>query len=86
MVFVHFFVWIDFLVYGTSKTSAEALLRYREELKMHAALRDEKLAPDHFPASMDDRQFLDERAKNIRESWLQGSMLHCYHYSLSEAF
>lgn len=49
---------------------AQAILRYREELKMYAALHDEHMVGS---SSMEDPQFLDAQHERILREWPAGS-------------
>ena len=49
-----------------------ALMRYREELKMYAAIRDQDLAGTRAPLSMETTEFLNERHRLMKEEWPGG--------------
>ena len=49
-----------------------ALMRYREELKMYAAIRDQELAGTGAGPSMECAEFLDQRHAAVKAEWPSG--------------
>src|SRR3989338_186877 len=50
----------------------QAIMRYREELKMYAALEDEKRGENREVDALEDVEFLDERHRAVKEEWPKG--------------